>query len=152
MQIEHKTEKGTLLFVKTDSELISFNLYEDFGDKILDIRTNKKWSTIRLDINFQLISLTSEITEEMAKMMVDDKHSDFYYDYIGEDKDRYFGRALSSFKSLMQHLQVYEVNPYGKQPFLTDDDAGSEEETQTRFLRADAQQRTGKFIVLFKPH
>lgn len=129
MQIEHKTEKGSILFVKVPDDAHKFLLRQNKSNS--DLWYNHGLpelmisSWIELPVfNWQLIGLTSEITEEMAKMMVDFKHEtdidesepsctsslvDIYYpfDYL---QNCYYELEsfLDSFKSLMQHLQLGE--------------------------------------------
>lgn len=131
MQVEHKTEKGT----------IQFRLIPNDGNLFTTGITAKN----PIQEGFDFIGLTSEITEEQAKMMVDRLWSG-YRDYsviddgsVGNYKRLVCNNAIYSFKSLMQHLRVYEVNPLMYDP------------SRTVKSYLEAQSRTGKWIVLFKP-
>lgn len=163
MQIEYKTEKGTVLFVKVPDDLISFKLIEDMGDDVLEIKSEVKgynsltqrWKNIRVSSGFKIIGLTTEITEEHAKMIVDtcnelEFNGVAYNDY---QTTSIHDTALDSFKSLMQHLQIYDVNPLGEFPTLPNFKRlpiSMVERKQDRWK--EAQQRTGRWIVLFKPN
>lgn len=141
MQIEHKTEKGTILFFLPPNGAYRFKMFPNYGFQpylsyFVGSETHREYLD---DVGFQLIGLTSNITEEQAKMMIDEcKEQDFngiaYNDY---QSTSIHDTALDSLKSLMQHLQVYEVNK-----------TGTEEEMKAEWQ--EAQSRTGKWIVLFK--
>lgn len=172
MQVEHKTEKGTLLWIKLPDDLVSFNQYEDMGYFVLEIKSQilgnqnitQKWQNIRLEQGFQLIGLTSEVTEEQCKMMVPlikRVYGQSYYDYAIKFKVGYgyVGTALESFKSLMQHKEVYEVNPVEKPEIPKDtgysDDKGAFEFKTESYNFSfkewnESESRTGKWLVLFK--
>lgn len=156
MQLEYKTDKVKVLFVKVPDDSFAHWLNPTLNNHLhyhtpqLEGMRDIDVHTLKLPYNdCQLIGLTSEITEEWLKD-VGFGNTDYIEDGLGPTDS--FVYKLDSFKSLMQYLQVYEVNPYGPQPGLRDEDAGSVEETENRFLRADAQSRTGKWIVLFKPN
>lgn len=158
MQIEHKTEKGTLLFLKMENDYsiaglndghIYFwtsSLFQSMGDYPLCVEIpNGK---------FEYIGLTSDVTEEQAKMMlplIKRVYGQSYYDYTVKFKVGYgyVGTALESFKSLMKDKQIYEVNPFGtKQPLIENDYTNQE-------LRSgwdEKQSLCGRWIVLFKPN
>ena len=151
MQVEHKTEKGTILFIKVAPDASNFRISKGFpdtpkGDLSYDTKENV-WQTgdAIIDEGFNLIGLTSEFTEEQASKMVDnlDGYGLFFKDANGRSGHRL---AQSAFKSLMQHLQVYEVNPH------------DEDKLVMTFLNNHknrweyAQERTGKWVVLFKPN
>lgn len=143
MQVEHKTEKGILSFIlapndatgyKLESNTLTFDIKYGVGKVSQDVLPGLK-----------LIGLTSEVKEEQASMMVDSSDRigliGGYIDYRKHQLNLAFNTAIGSLKSLMQHLPVYEVNPFGKHPPLTQLNSGWEE----------AESRTGKWIVLFKP-
>jgi len=153
MQIEHKTEKGTVLFI-----LLPVNTDYPTFKRDFDVGRLKHYKKD----GWQLIGLTSDITEEMAKMMVEAKHNLKYadrndltgYRSYGElhkdGKPYWLSKALDSFKSLMQHLRVYEVNPYEK-PYVNF--MGSDVYS-TSFMQLEKwkeiNERVGKWILLFK--
>lgn len=159
MKIQHKTEKGTVLFVLQPEEASDLtypkvgmiDLY--FQTKVQSKHEEDNYISIGLpNIGFQLIGLTSEVTEEMAKMMVDNpvidedfrllsRQENAYMDYVKDCWHTGMCDALDSFKSLMQNLQVYEVNPYGETNILPEAEY---------YLKVKA--RCGKWIVLFKPN
>lgn len=175
MQVEHKTEKGTVKFVLTPSVKLKFKIYSEFlvmgisevdvKNKCIKIDRGDTKGFIKIGFGFQLIGLTSEITEEQAKMMVDSIGGtvDAYFkDYLIVKHSSKFQfaciSALDSFKSLMQHLQVYETNPFGKNYNCNVyNGAGSflngKLYTMNEAYKGweQAQSRTGKWIVLFKP-
>lgn len=155
MQVEHKTEKGTVLFVKVPDDAVGYSLNMFDNIPHIQLRFDKlpygdsiKISRKRLEYNpWQLMGLTSEVTEEQAKMIVhahieDNGNVYGYFDYPKSDTIK--DTVLDSFKSLMQHLQVYEVNPYSHftNPEDFDDDAVEHAQEMSKFV--------GKWIVLFK--
>lgn len=173
MQVEHKTEKGVILFVDVPDDATVFNFYMGYltykvynpkamcNDNILgnpykltkflerteNISEYIYGTPIKIDDKFILIGLTSEVTEEQAKMMVhahveDNGNIYGYFDYPQSDTIK--DTALDSFKSLMQHKKLYEVNPYGGICSVTYD--------FNRSLWQEAQERTSKRVVLFKPN
>lgn len=156
MQVEHKTEKGTVLFYLLPENTITYTLYPDFDDSLLDVRSeiignniiSQKWTNVRLHGHWSLIGLTTEATEDQCEMMVDIiwngfKNYELSDGNVGNYK-RLVKSAVDSFKSLMQHLQVYDVNPYGGIYSLT--------YGFNRELWQEAESRSGKWIVLFKPN
>lgn len=160
MQIEHKTEKGTLCFVKVPDDASDLTLPKVgmidlyFKTKVQSEYEEDNYISIGLpNIGFQLIGLTSEITDSYAMNMLDyqsdnDEHqSPIWRDYIN---GQYHLSPVDSFKSLMQHLQVYEVNPY-EYPIYHDyssDIKWKEANAKWKY----SESRTGKWIVLFKPN
>jgi hypothetical protein len=113
MQVEHKTEKGTLLFLKIENDYsvaglndghIYFwtsSLSQSMGDYPLCVDIPNG--------DFEYIGLTSEVTEETSKVMVDDKSKDIKKMYKSYMFDEYLSHsAKGSFKSLVQHLQINE--------------------------------------------
>lgn len=161
MQVEHKTEKGTVLFVRVPDDSYGFVLRQNSDNsdlwytQDLAVPNISNWIELRPN-NWQLIGLASEVTEEQAKVvgfdyvydgMDDENIKGLIYECF-DDSDFVCQNALESFKSLMQHLQVHEVNPFG-------DDDGNEflgygDDLHDKFNQA--KERTGKFIVLFKPN
>lgn len=128
-----------MLFVKVPDDAYDFKVLDKIDILIYETKVYKgvfgglgDYRMLKSD-GFDYIGLTSEVTEEQAKMMVDK----FYrgYNYNNYLNGKIFDTALDSFKSLMQHLQVYEVNPFLVEPLYT-----------------RAESRTGKWIVLFKPN
>lgn len=185
LQIEHKTEKGTLCFLKVPDDAIAFNFYmgyltykvynpkamcnddilgnpyrlTKFLEKTENISEYIDGNPIKSDENFILIAVTNDITQECAKTLVDSPIIDFgheydcFKDYIKECWTIETDSALKSFKSLMQHLQVYEVNPLGSRPIAQ----GSEDWEQEDMEDATEEweklnEKCGKWIVLFKPN
>lgn len=156
MQVEHKTEKVTILFVKVPNDSASFELsywnyqrqcYVNDFTLIFDSKKQTHLNKgdrphIQLNSlgNWQLIGLTSDVTEEQAKIMVDESKGWFlkYKNYLNKEFEYFL--SLDSFKSLMLHLQVYEVNPYESVKFEKMIDYWNE------------GIRTGKWVVLFKLH
>lgn len=161
MQIEHKTEKGTILFMLAPEEATGYKIIESPCLSIeFDIKYGIDKEYVDILKGFQLIGLTSDITEEQAKMMVDsvDGISDTYFkDYLIAKHSSKFQfaciSALDSLKSLMQHLQVYEVNPFSNECKCR---VGENQEIYDKCLseiknHTEAQSRTGKWLALFKP-
>ena len=143
MQVEHKTEKGTLLFVKVPD--YAYNFTNDMQPNQLDFYVDTPFKQSKLTFgecvilpkgNWQLIGLTSEITEEQAKM-------------IGL-------ASVSNFRKEIEKLQVYEVNPLDKPNRYLACKLHPLECTGDEINRCrkyeEAQSRTGKWIVLFKPN
>jgi len=160
MQVEHKTEKGTVLFVKVPDDAKDFVYFDDEDMPYLSylIKDFSGWLTDRKYLKvcngFQLIGLTSEVTEEQAKMMVPlikRVYGQSYYDYTVKFKVGYgyVGTALESFKSFIKDNEIYEVNHLGEKPAETFNHPDWE------YKRSDwnkAQETVGKWIVLFKPN
>jgi hypothetical protein len=130
MQVEHKTEKGTVLFILAPKEATGYKVIERPCSSIeFDIKYGLDKEYLDLPNGFKLIGLASEVTEEQAKMMVDiyPIFDQAFFDYL--DKKQYKLKALYSFKSLMHHLQVCESIP--KRGIID-------------------ESRVGKWVVLFK--
>lgn len=109
MQIEHKTEKGTVRFVKVPDDYKSFsvNPYSREGNSWLWVLSgyNTRLGIPLPNGNWQIIGLTNEVTEEQAKMMVPNI-GDYYPNYKNSEPINFiFPKALYSFNSLMQHLK-----------------------------------------------
>lgn len=159
--VNHETEKGEILFVKVpddsrDFELSKWNYQkQDYVDDLTLIFESKEQYNLKkgdrphIQLNvkgFKLIGLTSEITEEQVKMILTKSGGPWsaYRDYTADNN--WFASALWSFRSLMQHLQVYEVNPLDKP---------KEDKTVGMVSLIDfwnyVESRTGKWLVLFKP-
>ncbi|RYZ87096.1 MAG: SDR family oxidoreductase [Proteobacteria bacterium] len=147
MQVEHKTEKGTVIFVKLPDDAEAFTM--NYRKLCYWFNNANEYSENYLiqEGNFKLIGLTSEITEEQAKMMVD------------ETPLSGFTTSIEDFQDIMQHLQVYENNPIGKDYNCNAyNGAGSfvngKLYTMNQAYKAwqEAQSRTGKWLVLFKPN
>lgn len=196
MQIEHKTEKGTVCFVKVPEDAIAFNFYMGYltykvynpkaicNDDILsspyrlakflgkteNISEYIDGNPIRFDENFTLIGLSKDINEEFAKKLVDNPIIDFghdhdcFKDYIKECWTIETDSGLNSFKSLMHHLQVYEVNPFDNyecENHWCDNgyiDMGYNEKMRCQFCQEnedkqdEAEPMVGQWIVLFNPN
>jgi len=174
MQVEHKTEKGMLCFLKIEDDSFDIKLTESklYEYDFINFKTPHRWDNFkkrnwRWGTHFevgkwQLIGLTSKITEEQAKIMVDAEkifpdHDTrtyllSYLDYKGVVNIPYwYDNALDSFKSLMQHLQVYEVNPLGiRRPKYFDYSSQIQYEGDCKDYDY-TQSRTGKWLILFKP-
>jgi len=111
MQVEHKTEKGTLCFQKVKDNNTHFELAKlaDYDpDDYLYLIADESFTKLPPG-KWQLIGLTSEVTEEQAKIMVDENNTLHHLDgifYRGGISS--FSNALDAFKSLMQHLQINE--------------------------------------------
>lgn len=171
-QVEHKTEQGVILFVDVPDEASDLTLPKVgmidlyFQAKVKSEHEEDNYISIALpDVGFQIIGLTSEVTEEQAKMMVhthveDNGNIYGYFDYPQSDTIK--DTALDSFKSLMQHKKLYEVNPY-PEPLTCCSGSiqsgcgcmglpynySSQEELDCFY---EAQERTSKRLVLFKPN
>lgn len=150
MQVEHKTENVTVLFVKVPELTVSFSI-ERLWCNFIRFKSNNSHQDIGIPKgNWQLIGLTSEVTEEQAKMMVDylaiTRSLPPVYKYqCFNNWENEFDNALDSFKSIMQHLQVYEANPYGDKE-LWGDVRYSPDQWK------EAESRTGQWVILFKPN
>lgn len=162
MRVEHKTEKGNLLFIKVPDKFShpfmtkGFHtesvVWPEWGNNVEIELANDEHGQIDLpSLGWQLIGLTSEITEETAKMMVDSiDFTDFYKHYT--DSELWCCGALGSFKSLMHHLQVYEVNRYPNSASHEFKKLATKEQNHIFSKWHLAQEITGKWIVLFKPN
>lgn len=108
MQVKINTTKGEILAVQVPegASVISLNVAMD----ILSYSINGIPNLIDLPSNnWQLIAPLSEVTEDQAKMMVDDISIGMYVDYTVNaefGKKRRFDTALDSFKSLMKANEV----------------------------------------------
>lgn len=164
MQVEHKTEKGVILFVDVPDD--SFNFKVSKGYLWFDNNHFKDCCMPalpeHLDMgDWQLIGLTSDVTELQAMNMVDyrsdkDEHqSPIFKDYV----TGIFGlEPMPSFKSLMHHKKLYEVNPYGSECPTHGFAHEHEKQFAEILFKAyidkwqEAQKRTSKRVVLFKPN
>lgn len=158
MQVEHKTEKGTVIFVKVPDDSFLWHIKENSAGYYLQYSclNEKSQRTIgNSDYfykHFKLICLTSEVTEDKAKIIVRQQGSKpiLYQNYSGHDG--LFLSAIDSFKSLMQHLHVHDVNPYHNSASHEFKRSGTKEQNDMFLKWHSAQERTGKWIVLFKPN
>ncbi|RQO79145.1 hypothetical protein DBR40_05340 [Pedobacter sp. KBW01] len=167
MQVEYKTEKGTVLFVKVPDEAKKFQIdFERYGvvddfDEAIVLKCendNHKFDPIFIyDDNWQIISLTIDIREDQLTEILSPKigilYEMFGYDYLTTD-------IFKCFKSLMHRLQVHEVNPDPLTCCSGSIQSGcgcmgfpynysSEKELDAY---CDAKERTGKWLVLFNPN
>jgi hypothetical protein len=153
MQVEHKTEKGTVLFVKVPIDTVDFEIatiknskYLIFGDVSYSFRLKEQIPYF----DWQLIGLTSEVTEEKAKMMGFEPMINILDWPANTDLPNTIEvSGLDQFKSLMQHLQVYEVNPYQRPIIVENEDNVMAINLYNQWQ--SAEEKTGKWIVLFKP-
>lgn len=153
MQVEHKTEKGILCFQKVKDNHTHFELAKlaDYDpDDYLYLIADESFTKLPPG-KWQLIGLTSEVTEEWLKEVCFG-NTDYIEDGLGPTDP--FVYKLDSFKSLMQNLQVYEVNPYKAECHCSIDSTLDEMEAcglenQNYY---EVQQKVGKWIVLFKPN
>jgi hypothetical protein len=103
LQVEHKTEKGTVCFQKVNDAQTRFDVKHGY---LRGFDKYGVYETIKLSSDdWQLIGLTSEVTEEILKDI-----GFGYADYI-EDGLGPVGRLvfrLDSFKSLMQFKNIPE--------------------------------------------
>lgn len=151
MQVEQKTEKGTLRFelLPNEAKFIGKNIE---GNSFC-YSLNGIPSFIDAKDGETLIGLTSEVTEEQAKMMLTAYDTFFGKAYKCKcEYGKLYTKALDSFKSLMQHLQVYEVNPlappaYPKAASCENDYVDARYE---QYQYDKAQENVGKWVVLFK--
>lgn len=163
MQIEHKTEKGTLYLLKIEDDAFDIKLSESklYDYDFVNFKTPHRWDNFkkrnwRWGTHFevgkwQLIGLTSEVTELQCKMMVGRNEIGEYKSYREHFTNPYFfgyDIALESFKSLMQHLQVYEVNPCSHPSDIEPTNLNHYNYISEKWL--GAQSRTGKWVTLFK--
>jgi len=162
MQVEQKTDKGVVLFVKVPDDASDLtcpkigiiDLY--FQTKVQSKHEEDNYISISLpDVGFEYIGLTSDVTELQSMNMLDyqsdnDEHqSPIFKDYV---KGKYHLEPIQSFKSLMQKLQVYEVNPYGDcRPKYFDYSSQIQYEGDCKDFDT-AEERTGSWLVLFKPN
>ena len=105
------------------------------------------------DGDWQLLGIYPELTEEMAKMVVERlffaeaKPYPYYVNYT--DETYYCGTALESFQSLMEREKCYTVNPYGD--YFADLAYGGDTHTPTFEQWQEAEQRTfSKYVILIK--
>ena len=174
IRVQFNAQKGTVIFELLPEGVDKIKLYNYlragiwYGDA--EPKGLNAWKK-KMPKGFQLIGLTSEVTEEQANMIVDsekifpDENTKTYLwsylDYKGVVNIPYwYANALDSFKSLMEHLQVYEVNPF-PEPLIccsgsVQSECGcmgfpynysSQEELNCYY---EANERTGKWVVLFK--
>ncbi len=149
MQVEYKTEKGTVLFVKTLGIPTGIDICEDkVWYRYFNEDGERDSSAFMLPSKgFNLFGLTSEIKEDKLTKIFNPKigilYEMFGYDYLTSD-------VRNTFKSLMQHLQVYEVNPYGESLGFDYIKVNLFEITKMELNWLKAKSITGKWIVLFK--
>lgn len=164
MQVEHKTEKGTVIFYLPPLKADRFDFFND-ENPYLSYFIGHETFRQYFPEGFILIGLTSEVTEDQAKMMVTQSlHTGLFMHHNGLDNVYCYKSAVDSFKSIMQHLQVYEVNPCDEfdcpNQFCDNGyiDQGYNDYWRCSFCQEneynheEAECRTGKFIVLFKPN
>jgi len=144
MQVEHKTEKGT----------IQFRLIPNDGNPF----TTGITASNPIAEGFEYIGLTSEVTEDQAKVMLPkplERKTDFgiQYGYMFSPMETEICiSALDAWRALMQFKKLYEVNPYSNK---CDCEIGLSqiaydaclEEIRNHNLFKD---KCGKWIVLFK--
>lgn len=119
MQVEHKTEKGTIVFVKIPDNAKAWK-NESYHVNTLWYKSEDMRSPKHIELPYDdliLIGLTSEVAENEAKMVLPDTeivgeydnglYVEDWYGYIDYvDDDNSFSSPLDSLKSLMQHLQI----------------------------------------------
>lgn len=145
MQVEHKTEKGVVIFVKVPDD--SYDHYIHKKNLLFDLESDKGCDIIRLQsLNWQLIGLTSEVTEEQCKSM------------FGIYAPEYLSLNKVMLHQAMFESKVYGVNPLGEKTNPVKYIRNIITKTKVRVLNEKynewnkAQSRTGKWIVLFKPN
>ena len=121
MQIKFKTGKGELLFVKVPEDAYDFT--NELAPNQIDYIQDSEWnggtlkfgSSIILpkEYDFTIISLSSNVTEEISKDLVDELYYGTYLNYVNQEnrhKDNnwefYKDTAIDSFKSILQHLGI----------------------------------------------
>lgn len=113
MQVEHKTEKGTVLFVKVPEVAKNFKIRNNYiWFDISEILKNACYCLPEFSSpgEWKIIGLTSETSEGQSKMMVDCPAKGLYanYDLNTGYLEHLYGNPLDSFKSLMHRLQINE--------------------------------------------
>lgn len=120
MQKEIQLTDKTLLVVglpKDASEIeFSDGCLKYYWQKYLDTGETNTWQTLG-QFDWQLIGVYPELTEEMAKMVVESLlsfDSVIYADYTKNDYQPYYSlkTSIESFQSLIERERLYLVNPY----------------------------------------
>lgn len=160
LQVEHKTEKGTVLFVKVPDGVRDFEIYKrNDGNTIFSYFVKSSCIPVELSgSNWKYIGLTSEVTEEQAKMMLPkplERKTKFgiQYGYMLSPMDtEIYISVLDAWRSLMQFKKVYEVNPYNNPAcdcLCEFDREGCPDECY-RYINASGW--VGTWLTLFKPN
>lgn len=115
MQVEHKTEKGTVLFVKVPDDSKLHHIKENSGGCYLQFSCMNEKHKITVGTSdyfahgkWQLIGLTSEVNEDQAKMIIKSMGRGDCFKNYADKLGNSFTYAIDSFKSLMQHLHINE--------------------------------------------
>ncbi len=152
MVIEFETKKGKFLAVKPTK---SVSYMDD--NEILIAGHILSWMNTNVTIpekGFSFNCLLSELTKSKCKKIVDNIFNVSYKNYLNPseritDRTFDFDNALDSFKTLMEKIEIYTVNPFEK-PNPNDycDDFGNYEHNLQRWKAA--QKRTSKEWLILK--
>lgn len=116
--MQHKINLNgkTVLFVGLAKEANRFKMFPDIGSQpylsyFIGVDTYREY----VDVGFELIGVYPELTEDMAKMVVEGGFCstngiNLYQDYSKDDGTH--STALESFQSLMEREQLFTSNPY----------------------------------------
>lgn len=115
MTQEFKTDKGEFLAVKVPQNSIGHQIEETVFEPMktfihyyIDGENSSMGHDIKIDnANWQIIGNAFELTEEQCAAIVEQ-------DKYGSDgwRARYFSKSITVWHSLLNLLQIYQVNPY----------------------------------------
>lgn len=163
MTIEYHTGKTDIILVKMPEGLdrvsISHNaMWENLSYRLPGAKampfgwTHVKLPTGRWKIAGNPFDLSRIQCSELVKYQGLPWNA--YKDYTN-DKN-WFNSPIDSFKSMLNHLKVYQVNPYGMgNPIMVIGHKGSEKICETILNRyqeeyQEAEERTGNWLLLIK--
>lgn len=151
--IEFQTKKGKFLAIKPTKHVS----YLD-NDQFLICLDKLTWMDTTVEIpekGFGFSFLLSKVTESECNKVVENIFGKSYKNYFNPNPENNyaptfdFDTALESFKSLMDSIGIYTVNPF-KKPNLNDynDDFGNYEHDLEQWKAA--QKRTATEWLIFK--
>ena len=162
--IQAELEKGTIGFVEVpmDAEQFELELNNDLyykkqfmGILTLHLKALPKG-------NWQILGLSTELTEEVLKDIMSKYSKAKYFDYVN-DYTHYYETAIKSFNSLKQSLGVFDVNKYGIEKPTFSYEFGEDGTSDVMLDSAQddfdfksiqwhqEQSKVRKYITLFKP-
>lgn len=111
MEREINTAKCSIIAVKVPNNVIDLGR---IGTKLFyGIGFPNPEKIINIGFNFEILGLSSEITEEQAKNIVDEKpYFNYNHPFSSNSNECFCKTAVKSLQTLLQANKVYEVNPY----------------------------------------
>jgi hypothetical protein len=148
MQIEVNIESGTYLFVAVPKQIIDYgkigkNLFFGIGFPYSE-------KTVKIEYDFNIIGLISQITEEQAENICEFIKDKGFEDY--QEKNAVCLFVLDSFQSLLKANNIYTVNPYGSEKPETNSDIWAIRDNYTRYgvIWQEAQKTVSEEWLIIK--